>query len=190
MRQVPIVFGHGICAESPAKSFPHCHIQILLSPYLAAKRASHSRNGARMQGNGGVYRGLTMLRMVAFCRPLVAALALCAAAIAVSVTPASARPYHRSAHHAHAYVSHQVRWHNVQYHSRHHYRYVRREAPQCRRPAMPLRPPPRAARRVSSAISPGPRIGARYSKRRASRPSLRHGRAALSKAPPFPTRAA
>ncbi len=67
-----------------------------------------------------------MLRMVAFCRPLVVALALCTAAIAVFVTPASARPYHRSAQHAHAYVSHPAQWRNTQYHSRHHYRYVRR----------------------------------------------------------------
>ena len=87
-----------------------------------------------MQGNGGIYRGLTMLRMVAFCRPLVAALALCTAAIAVSATSATARPHHRSAHRAQAYVSHQVRWHNVQNHSRHHYRYVRREAPQVSSP--------------------------------------------------------
>jgi uncharacterized protein (TIGR02594 family) len=72
--------------------------------------------------------------MVAFCRPLVAVLALCAAAIAATVSPASARPYHRSAHHAHAYVSQQVQWHNVQYHSRHHYRYVRREASQVSSP--------------------------------------------------------
>jgi uncharacterized protein (TIGR02594 family) len=71
-----------------------------------------------------------MLRMVAFCRPLVAALALCTAAIAVSATSASARPYHRSVHRAHAYVSHQVRWHNVQNYSRQHYRYARRETPQ------------------------------------------------------------
>ena len=75
-----------------------------------------------------------MLRMVAFCRPLVAALALCTAAVAASVSPASARPYHRPAHYAHAYVSHPVRWHNVQLHSRHHYRYVRRQALQASSP--------------------------------------------------------
>jgi uncharacterized protein (TIGR02594 family) len=68
--------------------------------------------------------------MVAFCRSL-AALALCTAAIAVSISPASARPYHRSAHHAHAHVSHQMRGHHAQYQSRYHRRYVvRRDAAQ------------------------------------------------------------
>jgi len=66
--------------------------------------------------------------MVAFCRPLVAVLALCAAAIAVTVSPASARSYHRQAHHAQAHVSHHARWQNARYHFRHHHRYVRREA--------------------------------------------------------------
>jgi uncharacterized protein (TIGR02594 family) len=68
-----------------------------------------------------------MLGKVVFCRPL-AALALCIAAIAVSVTPASARSYHRSAHHAQAYSGHQARWHHAQYHSR--YQYHRRIAQQ------------------------------------------------------------
>jgi uncharacterized protein (TIGR02594 family) len=62
--------------------------------------------------------------MVAFCRPLVAVLALCAAAIAVSVIPASARSYHRSAQHAQAHVSHQLQWRNAEYHPRPHDRYV------------------------------------------------------------------
>lgn len=82
-----------------------------------------------------------MLRMVAFCRPLVAALALCAAAIAATVSPASARPYHRSAHQAHSHVSHQVRWRNVQHHSRHHYRHIRREAAQISSPAVSFAAP-------------------------------------------------
>jgi uncharacterized protein (TIGR02594 family) len=69
-----------------------------------------------------------MLRMVAFCRPLLAALALCFAAIAVSVTPASARSHHRSAHHAQAYAGHHARWHQPQYHSRYHYRHVARQS--------------------------------------------------------------
>jgi uncharacterized protein (TIGR02594 family) len=61
--------------------------------------------------------------MVAFCRPL-AALALCIAAIAASVSPASARPHHRSAHYAQAYAGHHARWHQSQYHSRYQYRRV------------------------------------------------------------------
>jgi uncharacterized protein (TIGR02594 family) len=79
--------------------------------------------------------------MVAFCRPLVAALALCAPAIAVTVSPASARPYHRSAHHAHSYVNQQVRWHHAQNHSRYHYRSVRREAAQVSSPAFAFAAP-------------------------------------------------
>ena len=61
-----------------------------------------------------------MVRMVVFCRPLLAALALFFVAIAASVTPASARSYHRSAHHAQAYAGHQARWHHAQFHSRYH----------------------------------------------------------------------
>ena len=61
-----------------------------------------------------------MLGMVAFCRPLVAALALITAAIAASVTPVSARPHHGASRHAHAYhaVQH-ARWHHVRFHYRH-----------------------------------------------------------------------
>jgi uncharacterized protein (TIGR02594 family) len=62
--------------------------------------------------------------MVAFCRPRHAALALCFAAIAASISPASARSHHRSAHHAQAYAGHHARWHQRQYHSRYHYRQV------------------------------------------------------------------
>ena len=40
-----------------------------------------------------------MLRTVVFCRPLLAALALLAAAIAATVSPASARPHHGAARH-------------------------------------------------------------------------------------------
>ena len=69
-----------------------------------------------------------MLGMVAFRRPLVAALALCFAAIAVSVTPASARSHHRSAHYAQAYASQQTRWHHPQYQSRYHYRQIARQS--------------------------------------------------------------
>ena len=65
-----------------------------------------------------------MVRMVAFCRPRLAAPALCIAAIAASVTPASARSYHRSAHHAQAYAGYQARWHDAQVHSRYRNRYV------------------------------------------------------------------
>ena len=64
-----------------------------------------------------------MLRMLAFCRPLLAALALLTAAIAASVTPASARPHYGVSRHAHAYRTvHQARWHQVRYHSQYHYR--------------------------------------------------------------------
>jgi uncharacterized protein (TIGR02594 family) len=65
-----------------------------------------------------------MLRMVAFCRPF-AALALCTAAIAVSVSPASARPYHGASRYTQAYhhTGHHAGWHQVRYHSR-QYRHV------------------------------------------------------------------
>jgi uncharacterized protein (TIGR02594 family) len=62
--------------------------------------------------------------MVAFCRPLLAVLALLIAAIAASTSPASARSHHRSAHHAQAYADHQMRWHHAQHHPRDHHRYV------------------------------------------------------------------
>lgn len=70
-----------------------------------------------------------MLRMVAFCRPL-AALALCSAAIAVSVTPASARPHHGASRYAHAYhhTGHHARWHHARHHSRHQYRRLARQS--------------------------------------------------------------
>jgi uncharacterized protein (TIGR02594 family) len=57
--------------------------------------------------------------MVAFCRPF-AALALCTAAIAVSVSPASARPHHGASRFTHAYhhIGHHAGWHQVRYHSR------------------------------------------------------------------------
>jgi len=66
-----------------------------------------------------------MLRILAFCRPL-AALALCTAAIAVSVSPASARPHHGAGRHARAYLAgHHARWHQVRY-QRHQYRRIAR----------------------------------------------------------------
>jgi uncharacterized protein (TIGR02594 family) len=69
-----------------------------------------------------------MLGMVAFCRPLLAALALCFAAIAASISPASARSYHGASRHAYAYHSvHHVRWHHAHYHSRYQYRQSRWE---------------------------------------------------------------
>jgi uncharacterized protein (TIGR02594 family) len=70
-----------------------------------------------------------MLGMVAFCRPLPAALALLTAAIAASISPASARSHHGASRHAHAYHSvHHVRWHHAYYHSRHQYRHVARQS--------------------------------------------------------------
>ena len=70
-----------------------------------------------------------MLRMVAFCRPhLVAALALCTAAIAVTVAPASARPHHGAGRHARTYLAgHHARWHQVRY-QRHQYRRIARSS--------------------------------------------------------------
>jgi uncharacterized protein (TIGR02594 family) len=67
--------------------------------------------------------------MVAFCRPhLVAALALCTAAIAVTVSPASARPHHGAGRHARAYLAgHHARWHHVRY-QRHHYQNFARQS--------------------------------------------------------------
>ena len=67
-----------------------------------------------------------MLRMVAFCRPLLAALVLLTAAIAASVTPASARPHHGASRHA--YTSHHTRWHHVQHNSSYRYRHVARQS--------------------------------------------------------------
>jgi uncharacterized protein (TIGR02594 family) len=70
-----------------------------------------------------------MLGMVAFCRPVLAALALCFAAIAASISPASARSHHGASRHAHAYHSvHHVRWHHAYYHSRYQYRHVARQS--------------------------------------------------------------
>ena len=66
-----------------------------------------------------------MLRIVAFCRPLVAALALCTAAIAASVSPASARPHHGVSRHTHGYN-----------HTGHHARY--RHAVRRTRAVMPM----------------------------------------------------
>jgi uncharacterized protein (TIGR02594 family) len=65
---------------------------------------------------------MKMLRMVAFCRP-VAALALCTAAIAASISPASARPHH-GASRAYHRIAHHARWHHVRYYSSHSYRHV------------------------------------------------------------------
>src|SRR5215470_10607975 len=66
---------------------------------------------------------MTMVRKVAFCRPVLAALALLTAAIAASVTPASARPHGASRHtHTSHYAGHHARWHHVRYQSRQHYR--------------------------------------------------------------------
>ena len=66
-----------------------------------------------------------MLRMVAFCRPV--ALALCSAAIAVSISPASARPHHGASRSAHAYhhTGHHARGHQARHHSAHHRRVAR-----------------------------------------------------------------
>jgi uncharacterized protein (TIGR02594 family) len=70
-----------------------------------------------------------MLGMVAFCRPLLAALALLTAAIAASISPASARSHHGASRHAHAYHSvHHVRWHHAYYHSRYQYGHVARQS--------------------------------------------------------------
>jgi uncharacterized protein (TIGR02594 family) len=63
--------------------------------------------------------------MVAFCRPLLAALALCTAAIAVSVTPASARSHHGVSRHAYHGVHH-ARSHH--YYSRQQYRHVAQQS--------------------------------------------------------------
>jgi uncharacterized protein (TIGR02594 family) len=70
-----------------------------------------------------------MLRMVAFCRPLLAALALGIAAIAATVSPASARPHHGASRYSNAYhhIGHHVRWQQARYHSRHQYRRVARQ---------------------------------------------------------------
>ena len=70
-----------------------------------------------------------MLGMVAFCRPLLAALALLTAAIAASITPASARPHHGASRHAHIYhhTGHHARWH-VSHQSRYQYRHVARQS--------------------------------------------------------------
>ncbi len=67
-----------------------------------------------------------MLRMVAFCRPF-AALALCSAAIAVSISPASARPQHGASGSAHAYhhTGHHAQGHQVRHRSAHHRRAAR-----------------------------------------------------------------
>src|SRR5262245_51786605 len=67
---------------------------------------------------------MTMLRMVAYCRPHLAALAVCSAAIAASATPASARSHHGASRHVHAYTSHQARWH----HAPQQYRYLARQS--------------------------------------------------------------
>jgi len=67
--------------------------------------------------------------MVAFCRPRLAAPALCFAVIAASISPASARSYHGASRHTHAYHTvHHVRWHHAQYHSRYQYRHVARQS--------------------------------------------------------------
>ncbi len=70
-----------------------------------------------------------MLRMVAFCRPF-AALALCSAAIAVSISPASARPYHGESRSAQAYhhAGHHARGHQARHHSAHQHRRVARQS--------------------------------------------------------------
>jgi uncharacterized protein (TIGR02594 family) len=103
-----------------------------------------------------------MLGIVAFCRPL-AALALCIAAIAVSVTPASARSFHRSAHHAQAYAGHQARWHHAQYHSRYQHRYVVRQS-RWQREAAPMQAPGNAF------VTPNPETRiVRYQPRRSYR---------------------
>lgn len=64
-----------------------------------------------------------MLRMVAFCRPVLAALALLTAAIAASVSPASARPHHGASRHAY-HTGYHARWQHVPYQSGYSYRHV------------------------------------------------------------------
>src|SRR5262249_44433528 len=143
-------------------ALPH---EVLLSPHPEAKRAACFAQRRASQGNGGDYRGLTMLGMVAFCRPLLAALALLTAAIAASISPASARSYHRSAHHAQGYAGHQARWHQPQYHSRYRYRQIARQS---RRPrdAAPMPAPDYAF--VTPGVDGTTRI-ARYQSRHALR---------------------
>src|SRR5690242_6705372 len=98
----------------------------MLWPHLGAKRAPASRKAARRRGMGVTTQGKTMVRMVAFCRPLLAALALVLAAIAATVSPAPARPHHGASRHVHAYhhIGHHARWQQARYHSRHQYRRV------------------------------------------------------------------
>jgi uncharacterized protein (TIGR02594 family) len=66
-----------------------------------------------------------MVQLFAFRRQLrFMALALCSAAIAVSVTPASARSHHGAGRHARAYhAGHHAR-HHARYHIRHHDRHI------------------------------------------------------------------
>src|SRR5215218_9414350 len=101
-------------------ALPH---PVFVSPYpkfqYATWRPSRGRHRER-----GCYRGLGMIQLVAFCRPLrLVALALCSATIAVSATPASARSHHGSGRHARTYhASHHAGWHH------HHYRHYRHVA--------------------------------------------------------------
>jgi uncharacterized protein (TIGR02594 family) len=69
-----------------------------------------------------------MLQLLAFCRsPRLLALALCSAAIAVSVTPASARSHHSTGRHARAYhAGRHARRHYALHRYRHHYRRLAR----------------------------------------------------------------
>jgi uncharacterized protein (TIGR02594 family) len=107
--------------------------------------------------------------MVAFCRPLLAALALLTAAIAVSVSPASARPHHGVTRHTHAYqhIGHQVRWQHAQYHSNYRHRYaVRRATTQVPSPSYAS---------VTPDTGSTTRI-VRYQPRRAHRPAVQQAR--------------
>src|SRR5258705_10360260 len=75
-------------------------------------------------GNGGCYRGSSMLQLFAFRRPLrFIALALCSASIAITVSPASARPHHGAGRHARAY---HAGHHAKRHYAHHHYRHVAR----------------------------------------------------------------
>src|SRR3954468_14256414 len=96
---------------------PH---RVFLLPYPNFQ-SSRGVRLARTPWERGCYRGLGMVQLVTFCRPLhLVAVALCSATIAVSVTPASARSHHGAGRHARAYhAGHHVRWHH------HHYRYYR-----------------------------------------------------------------
>jgi uncharacterized protein (TIGR02594 family) len=110
--------------------------------------------------------------MVAFCRPVPVALALCFAAIAASISPASARSHHRSAHHAQAYAGHHARWHQPQYHAPYHYRQIARQS-RWERGAAPMPAPGYAF--VTPGVDSTTRI-VRYQSRHSFRQAARSSR--------------